>query len=381
VRLRVEEHKYDNQFGANRSVTCAALTVHSHEDENPVKRTIFGLFMLLALAACGPIGGTEPDNGGGSGGTSASNASGGSTGSAGARPANPNGKQSLIWIWQNYSIGLANAIANANSFTHVSPALYQLNYAYQSGVAQGVNANGVYNGLTGKDMAAQLHAAGLKMVPLMYAGAGNHGVDDGIQSILNNPAVAQNFITAHVQEAVANDYDGWNLDWEVLTTTYDQYGANLITFLTAFKTALHAQNMELSLDLGGWYVKQCTASGGSGLVDLAALGPAVDQAIIEDYAGTFDGSTDKCPSPVPSEQDCSTFGNGLSVMCGTTNSVVMIGLIAPGTNTFADQALGAISSYGFKSVALWPDDSPLLDSRGIPNGGTWYSVLGTWLAD
>jgi hypothetical protein len=135
-----------------------------------MRTTLIGLAMVLALAACGPIGGTEPFNDGGSGGASAgaaSNASGGLTGSGGARPANPNGKQSLIWIWQNYSIDLANVVANANSFTHVSPALYQLNYAYQSGVAQGVNANGIYNGLTGKDMAAQLHAAGLKMVPLM----------------------------------------------------------------------------------------------------------------------------------------------------------------------------------------------------------------------
>ena len=345
--------------------------------------TALGLAGLLSLAACGPIGGTEPfgDGAGGAGGLGSSGAGGGAGAAPAPRPANPSGKQSLIWIWQNYNVALANVLENANSFTHVSPALYQLNYDYQSGVAQGEVADGLYGGAAGKAMAAQVHAAGLKIVPLMYAGAGNaNGTDQGIQNVLSDAAVQQSFIDSHVQEAVDNDYDGWNLDWEVLTTTYSQYGQSLITFLTAFKSALHAHNMELSLDLGGWYIKQCKASGGSGLVDLQALGPAVDQAIIEDYAGSFAGSTGTCPNPVPDQLDCSVFGNGLSVMCATTSSVVSIGLIAPGTNPFADQALTATSSYGFKSVALWPDDSPILDSQGIPNGGTWYSVLGAWLS-
>ena len=57
--------------------------------------------------------------------------------------------------------------------------------------------------------------------------------------------------------------------------------------MTAFKAALNAHQLELSFDLGGWYVKQCTASGGSGLVDLKAFAPAVDRAIIENYADSF----------------------------------------------------------------------------------------------
>ena len=49
----------------------------------------------------------------------------------------------------------------------------------------------------------------------MYAGAGNHGTDQGIQNVLGNPAIAQSFIDAQVQEALEQGYDGWNLDWEV----------------------------------------------------------------------------------------------------------------------------------------------------------------------
>ncbi len=343
---------------------------------------------VCALGACGPLGGTSGYDPGAAGNAGASSSTGGAgsgpttplTGAAGARPANPHQRQSLIWVWQSYRNSLNKVLDNANSFTHVSPALYDMNYDYQSGVTHPVVASGKYDGLTGADMAVALHAAGLKLVPLMYAGAGNHGTDLGIQNVLTKPEVAQAFITAHVQEALDKGYDGWNLDWEVQTTTYQTYGAPLITFLTAFKAALHEHRLELSFDLGGWYVKQCTSSGGSGLVDLKAMAPAVDQAILENYAGTFEGPTDKCPAAVPDLQSCDSFGNGLSVMCATAPSVVSVGLITPGSNPFAPQALAAISSYGFQSVALWPDDSTFLNSRGIPNDQTWFDVLGAWLS-
>jgi len=37
---------------------------------------------------------------------------------------------------------------------------------------------------------------------------------------------------------------------------------------------------------------------------------------------------------------------------GNRPSTVSVGLITPGSNAFAPQALGAIASYGFASVAL-----------------------------
>jgi hypothetical protein len=343
--------------------------------------TFIAIWALICLMACGPIGGTSGDASGGTGGVD-SNAmiSSGLTSSAGARPTNPHNRQSLIWVWNSYRTSIAKVLDNANSFTHVSPALYQMNYDYQSGVTRNVNANGFYDGLTAATMTTALHSAGIKMVPLMYAGAGNNGTDQGIQNVLNDPAVAQAFIDAHVQEGVDKSFDGWNLDWEVGDTKYDPYGTKLIAFLTAFKQALNAHNMVLSFDLGGWYVKQCTASGGGGLVDLKAFAPAVDQAIIEDYSKTFDSPSGKCPGTVPDLQECDSFGNGLSVMCATASNVVSIGLITPDSNAFAPQALDAVASYGFQSVALWPDSSSFLNSTGIPNSGTWFSVLAAWLA-
>ncbi|HEX3776442.1 MAG TPA: hypothetical protein VHV51_18350 [Polyangiaceae bacterium] len=351
-----------------------------------MRRLLIGLGCLVGLVACGPIGGVEADD------SAAGASSAGSGGSAavtdpglvaagGARPANPHNRQALIWIWDNYRVAIATVLKNQNSVTHVSPAIYQMNYSYDSGVSRGVNANGYYDGLNGAAMATALHTAGIKVVPLIYAGAGNNGVDDGIRNIATNPTTAQNFIDAHVQEALTQGYDGWNLDWEVASATNEQYSPGLISFLTAFKAALNAHQMELSFDLGGWFVKQCTDSGGSGLVDLTTLGPAVDQAIIEDYSKTF-GSVGlgSCPSTPPGEVDCGSFSDGLSVMCATTSNVVSIGLITPDSNLFAPQALDAIGSYGFKSVALWPDDSAFLNSTGIPNNQTWFDVFGGWLS-
>ena len=305
-------------------------------------------------------------------------------GSADTAPPGPPAKQSLIWVWQDYANSLDAVTSNASSFTHVSPALYQLNFAYSSGVAQLVNTNDSFDGLSSMQVAQKIHAAGLKCVPLMYAGAGNYGTDQGIQNVLDDsPSGAQaSFISSMVAEGVTKGYDGYNLDWEVQSTGYAAYGKKLIAFLAAFKSALNAKQMVLSIDVAGWYTLQCSGSGGDGLVDLTQLGPVVDQAILEDYSGAFNDTATSCPKTNPSTQDCDTdFGGGLAVMCNVLPaSVASIGLISTGTNPFADRALTATLGYGFTSVAVWPDDSQFLNGTNIPNGATWYTLLAGFLA-
>jgi hypothetical protein len=300
----------------------------------------------------------------------------------GATTSGPPARQSLIWVWQDYANSIAAVASHASSFTHVSPALYQLNYDYASGVATQVNTDDDYDGLSSQQVAQQIHAAGLLCVPLMYAGSGNYGTDQGLQNVMNDsPAGAQaSFISSMVAEAMTKGYDGYNLDWEVDNTGYAQYGAKYVAFLTAFKTALNAHQMTLSVDVAGWYTLQCSGSGGDGLADLTQLGAAVDLAIIEDYAGSFDDNATSCPATNPSQEDCdSDFGGGLSVMCNLPKNVVSIGLISTGTNSFVDQALAGITSYGYTNVATWPDDAQFLNPSGIPNGGTWYTVLDGFL--
>jgi hypothetical protein len=292
-------------------------------------------------------------------------------------------KTSLIWVWLAYKTSLDSIIAHPKSFTHVSPALYQVNYAYTSGVTKLVNANDNYDGLSSSQMVQELHAAGLKIVPLMYGGAGNFGTDQGIQNILNDsPAGTQNnFITAMVGEAVSKKYDGYNLDWEVQGTGYAKYGAKLISFLTAFKAALHQHDMILTIDLAGWYIHQCSGSGGDGLIDVAEMGHNVDLAILEDYSGQLGNASGMCPATPAKQTNCDAdFVTQFTVMCALPREVASIGLISTGSNAIAPSALDAVAHYGFTNVAVWPDDAEFLNAKGIPQGGSWYTVLADFMS-
>jgi hypothetical protein len=81
----------------------------------------------------------------------------------------------------------------------------------------------------------------------------------------------------------------------------------------------------------------------------------------------------------------SDFAGGLDVMCELPPANVSIGLISPeggngGTNVFAGDALAAVNAYGYRAVAIWPDDSVFLNDAHIsPSGATWYSLLADYL--
>lgn len=327
---------------------------------------------------------TTPDDGAGNDGSAGDDASDAAS--------LLNGRQVLVWIptyLDNFSANLGSVTSSSpKAFTQVSPDFYNLNYNYTSGAAQISGES--FDGLSVAQVAQQVHAAGMQLIPLVYAGAGNSGTDQGIQNILNDsPAGTQNnFITAMVQEAQTRQYDGWNLDFEVGNTGYAQYGMLYVSFLTAFKAALHAQSMILTIDVADWYIRQC---GGDGLVDLTQIGPSVDLAIIEDYAGGLGppNPLPACPGGAPAATtNCDPdnyFGAQLNLMCDVSpTSAVSIGLIegsgGSGANPFLDQALNSVSTIGFTSVAVWPDENPFLNSANIPNGATWYTLLGGYLA-
>jgi len=332
----------------------------------------------IAGMSGGGAGGT-----GGTGGASGGTGGGGGAGTAGAGGATSsgNGKQVWIWVWMNYKADLAKVIANTKSFTHVSPAMYQLQDAYQSGSIP-FNGGDNFDGLSSMQISQELHAAGLKCVPLMYAGAGNLGGNDaGIQSVLNDSTAQQNFITAAVAEGKAKGYDGWNLDWEVDGgITYPNYGSKFKSFLTAFKQALNQNGMTLSIDLGDWFVKQCGDN--NALVDLSQLGASVDLAIMEDYNTSLGNPGSACPASPPQNTNCdSNYVAQLDAMCNVSpKSAVAMGVIAPDSSSFASDALKAVSAYGFPAVALWPGNMGFLAQDNFPAGETWMSVFSDFLA-
>jgi hypothetical protein len=115
---------------------------------------------------------------------------------------------------------------------------------------------------------------------------------------------------------------------------------------------------------------------------LTKIGPSLDLVIIEDYAGDLGGPTQTCALATSSNsRDCgdTTFLTGLNVMCNLRSNVVSIGLIYAanngGADTYTSAALGAVSSYGYNAVAVWPDDFEFYSQT------SWYSALATYLAN
>ena len=141
-------------------------------------------------------------------------------------------RQAYIWIWRNYRDSLDAVVAHAASFTHVSPAFYELNFDYQSGPAHLFNDDD-FDGESSAAFCQRAHDAGLRCEPLVYAGAGNGGTDQGIHNVLDDspPGARQSFIDSMVAEATTHGFDGFNLDWELdgAATGHAAYGAKLVT--------------------------------------------------------------------------------------------------------------------------------------------------------
>lgn len=331
--------------------------------------------VMLAAACHDEASSVLPD--GGSAGTS-DGAPDDARGPDGGPPA-ATPRQAYIWIWRNYGEHLGAIVAHASSFTHVSPAFYELNFDYQSGPAHLFN-NDDFDGMSAAAFCQRAHDAGLKCEPLVYAGAGNGGTDQGIRNVLDDapPGAQASFIDAMVAEAETRGFDGFNLDWEFdgAATGHAAYGAKLVAFLGAFEAALHQHGMTLSLDLGTWYIRQSECSGGDGVVDLVELGDAVDLAIIEAYTDKLGAARSECPTPVATPVACDNDVTGqLDLMCLSPRATVAIGLIDPGSGPVADAVLAQVASYGFQTVAIWPDEDPFL-------GGTdWYSRLAAYLGN
>jgi len=349
------------------------------------------LLAALALSACpAPATGGDAGAGVGSGGGGVEDG-----GTDGGDTDAGTGRQSLVWVWNDFPASLSAVAAHADSFTHVSPTLYHVNYDYQSGVPRFTSQSGAddFDGLTSAEVAQQIHAAGLRCTPLVFGGAANAGTDQGIHNILDDaPAGTQQaFITALVQEAQAKGYDGYNLDFEVDTgtTAYSGHGQKLLNFLSAFRSALNAQGLTLSIDLGTWYVRQSYCSGGNGVVDLTAIGAVVDQAIMMNYLTSMGPAQAACPASLPDPQVCSNdFVPTLNLMCVyvTPPGAVSIALSAnptAGNNPIAGASVDAVVAYGIRNLAVWPDwntDGPggsyvFLDDQGNVPATSWFELL------
>jgi hypothetical protein len=309
------------------------------------------------------------------------------------------GGQSLVWVWVSYPQSLAAAFAHPESFTQIAPCLYNLNYSYTSGVAEfsSYGAGDDFDGLTSSQIASQVHVAGMQCVPLIGAGAGNSGVDQGIQNILSDsPAGTQSaFIGAMVGEAVNKGYDGYDLDWEVGSSTdYASYGQQLTSFLGAFQSALHAHDLTLEFIVGDWFIRQSDCSGDTGFVDLMAVSAVVDQVIVMDYAASLGSPASVCPASQPNPAPCGgDFASDLDLTCALVPmdkvSIAFDSDPSAGDNDIAGAAVAATKAYGVRNVAIWPEynmNGPdggyaFCDTTNIsPAGATWFALLAEFVS-
>jgi hypothetical protein len=376
----------------------------------------------LAAAGCAGTSGSSTSGGtsGSSGSSTTSASSGGtatgssSTGGTGTTGGKAGTGEAWIWVFTDYANGLAALKKKSASFTHVSPALYHMNYAYSSGVpsftsgpSDGCSSTATFvdsfSGLTSTQIAQKIHAMGMKVVPLIYGGAENCGTDKGIENVLNDsPAGTQKaFIDALVKEAASKGYDGWNLDWET-SLTANPYAPLLTTFLGAAHKAFATAGITLSIDILGSNVKQSWCSGGSGFVDLDKIGAVVDGVVIESYESSIGSNLTACPTGLanplacnyPSAAACPAgecLGSDLALLCAhlpMDKAIIGLDSIGRGSNPIAGKAVSTIEDYGFKRVAVWPDwnnDGPngtyeLLDTKGIvPATADWYTLMQDFL--
>jgi len=267
-----------------------------------------------------------------------------------------------------------------------------------SGGACSANGPNNFDGMTAKQITAQVTAMGLKTVPLIFGGSANGGIDTGVQNVLNNTSVAASFITAMVNEAVANGYAGYNLDWEVGSGTGSAYGDKVVAFVNNFQDALTAHGMSLSFDVIASNINGTWCSSNNGFADFAKLASSrVDRIIIEDYTPALGTASNTCqPAPLSSASPiaCPVTSDGMSYtavgllnfMCSNLPAgKIVIGLESDsgGTNPIAGQLFSVMRSYGFTNVAVWPQAAagyPLMSTANfVSTYSNWYTQLAAFL--
>ncbi|HET6345432.1 MAG TPA: glycosyl hydrolase family 18 protein [Myxococcota bacterium] len=366
----------------------------------------------VSLVASGSPTGTT--TGGSTTGTTTGGATNGTTGGSTTGTAPGGGApagESWVWVYADYSASLTQILTHLQSFTHISPTFYTVNYNYTSGVPYYSNCpfvSGSYNcsrqgandfgGMTTAQFTAKVKAAGLLTVPAIYGGGANGGTDIGVQNILNNTnGAGTNFINAMVAEAIANGYDGYNIDWEVSSATGAAYADKLVAFINAFKAAL-PRGASLSIDLIVSNINGTWCSSNNGFADFAKLAKSsLDRVVIEDYTASLGTPTNSCQPvllssskpvacPLNSAGSDVTAMGLMNFMCANLPpSMVVIGVMShsSGTNRIAGQLFDAIRSYGIRNVAVWPEVEgayPFLSGNAfIAPQSDWYSLLTAYL--
>ncbi len=207
---------------------------------------------------------------------------------AGAKPAPSPLNRVAAWLPTSWDTARARASWEANRvYIHeLSPVWYQL-------ARSGDGSINAYGGARDVALVAEAHTQSTLVIPLVNNAYDNTGFDAApVSTVIHDPARRAAHVAVLVNEALAYNYDGIEIDYESLNGEADREAFSL--FIEELAAALHAQGKLLAIAVhpktgepGTWAGPQAQ--------DWQRLGAAVDRFRVMTYDYHWSGSA---PGPI-----------------------------------------------------------------------------------
>jgi len=206
----------------------------------------------------------------------------------GNRPISPSISRVAAWLPTSWDAARARASWEANhAYIHeLSPVWYQL-------ARSGDGSIHTYEGARDAALVDEAHAQATLVIPLVNNAYDDAGFDPApVSAVIHDPTRRATHIAALVNETLAYNYDGIEIDYESLNGAADREAFSL--FIEELAVALHVQGKLLAIAVhpktgepGTWAGPQAQ--------DWARLGAAVDRFRIMTYDYHWSGSS---PGPI-----------------------------------------------------------------------------------
>jgi spore germination protein len=185
------------------------------------------------------------------------------------------GRYIVVWLPPLFEGGAKESFyANADIIDDISPFWYS------------VDASGRLFGTRNDDLVRIAHEHNIRIIPSIHNVTANPGV---VVNVLRDPALRARHVQYIVDEVLARNYDGIDIDYESLAPSVrEAYTA----FIRELSTALRQHDKLLTVAV---HAKASDFGGLGGFQDWAAIGPHVDQLRIMTYDYHWRGSG---PGPV-----------------------------------------------------------------------------------
>jgi spore germination protein YaaH len=214
--------------------------------------------------------------------------------------------------------------ANADILDEVSPFWYTTN------VRGDIRRDGAARDKTLVELA---HSKNVLVIPTIH----NILTTDPVPSLLRNPERRAQHIRNIVNEVLSNNYDGIDIDYELLDSSLrDEYSA----FITELGQALHEQGKLLTIAV---HAKTSDYGGLGGFQDWAVLGQAVDRLRIMTYDYHWRGGGPGPVAPIYWVRDVANYAKSVVDPAKVVIGVPFYGYNWPSGGTATPQIWQAIN--------------------------------------